>query len=150
MSICCGDINLDKTLETEPKCVKKKYFNNQKSIWFENVKISISDPVQTIVDILDCLNLGGGIRHVADIIQEYFNSAYVNDEQLCKYIAQKNNKTIYKRLGYLIDTLKINAEKLREICEKNTSSGYSLLDPKIKAQGVFCRKWSLRINVRIR
>ncbi|HJZ24620.1 MAG TPA: type IV toxin-antitoxin system AbiEi family antitoxin domain-containing protein [Candidatus Babeliales bacterium] len=132
------------------KCVNKKYFENRKSVWFENVKIFISDPLQTIVDILDAPYIGGGIRHVADIMQEYFNSTYVNDDQLCRYIKQRNNKTIYKRLGFLIDTLKIGSENLKTICKQNLSLGYSLLDPKVEAQGVFNSKWNLRINVRIR
>ena len=132
------------------KCINKKYFKNQKSVWFENVKIFISDPLQTIADILDTPYIGGGIRHVADIIQEYFNSTYVNDDQLYKYIEQKNNKTIYKRLGFLIDTMGISAENLKTICKQNISKGYSLLDPRVKAQGVFNSKWNLRINVRIR
>jgi len=132
------------------KCISKKYFNNRKSIWFENAKIFVSDPLQTVVDILDAPNIGGGIRHVADIVQEYFDSTYVNDKQLCKYIKQKNNRTIYKRLGYLIDTLKIDAKDLRAVCKKNISSGYSLLDPKVKSQGRFNTRWNLRINVRIR
>jgi len=132
------------------KCVNKKYFGNRKSVWFENVKIFISDPLQTIVDILDTPYIGGGIRHVADIIQEYFNSTYVNDDQVCKYIEQKNNKTIYKRLGFLIEILGIGANNLKTICKQKISSGYSLLDPRVEAQGVFNSKWNLRINVRIR
>lgn len=134
------------------KCVNEKSFSKAKSVsvWFENVKILVSDPLQTIVDILDAPYLGGGIRHVSDIVREYFNSKYRNDDELCKYIERKNNKTIYKRLGFLIETLGISAENLKEICQKNLSAGYSLLDTKVAAQGSFNSKWNLRINVRIR
>jgi predicted transcriptional regulator of viral defense system len=134
------------------KCINEKSFSKTKpvSMWFENVKIPVSDPLQTIVDILDAPYLGGGIRHVSDIVREYFSSKYRNDDELCKYIEQKNNKTIYKRLGFLIETLGIAAENLKEICKKNISVGYSLLDPKVAAQGAFNSKWNLRINVRIR
>jgi predicted transcriptional regulator of viral defense system len=132
------------------KCVSEKSFGKTKSVWFENVKISMSDPLQTIVDILDAPYLGGGIRHVSDIVREYFNSKYRNDDELCKYIEQKNNKTIYKRLGFLIEVLGIKAENLKMSCKKNISVGYSLFDPRIEAQGIFNSKWNLRINVRIR
>jgi len=83
-------------------------------------------------------------------ISRVFQCTYANDDQLCKYIEQKNNKTIYKRLGFLIDTMGISAENLKTICKQNISKGYSLLDPRVKVQGVFNSKWNLRINVRIR
>lgn len=132
------------------KCVNEKHFGKARSVWFENVKISVSDPLQTIVDILDTPYIGGGIRHVSDVVIAYFNSTHRNDDALRKYIEQKHNKTIYKRLGFLIDTLGISAENLKSFCKQNISTGYSLLDPKAEAQGIFNSKWNLRINVRIR
>ncbi|MCK4608269.1 MAG: hypothetical protein KAT71_02200 [Gammaproteobacteria bacterium] len=131
------------------KYVSEKYFGKTKSLWIDNVKIFISDPIQTIVDILDDPYLGGGIRSVSDIMQEYFLSQHRNDTEIISYIDAKNNKTIYKRLGYLIETINIQAPELLEICKKQISSGFTLLDPAIEHSGSYNTHWNLRINARI-
>jgi len=131
------------------KFINKNHFGDAKSIWIDNSRIQISDPSQTIIDILDDPVIGGGIRCVAEIIKEYFVSDFRNDELIIKYITKRDNKTIYKRLGYIIEINKIDAAFLQKKCEKNISSGYSLLDPSSKATGSFNSKWQLRINIRI-
>ncbi len=131
------------------KFINKKYFGQTRQVWIGNTKVQISDPVQTIVDILDDPAIGGGMRNVADILQEYFKSSHRDDDAIIKYIECRNNRTIYKRLGYLIEALGIDAVKLKEACEKSISVGYSLLDPAIEAKGSFKSRWNLRINVRI-
>lgn len=129
------------------KFMNKKYFGQTKPVWEGNVKIQISDPIQTIVDILDDPYIGGGMRNVMDIVQEYFKSQYRNDDEILKYIERRNNKTVYKRLGFIIETFDIDAVKLKETCLKKISAGYSLLDPSVEAGGPFNSRWNLRINV---
>ena len=129
------------------KRVGEKNFGVAKAAWIENIKVSVSDPLQTIVDILDDPSIGGGMRHVTDVIQEYFKSQYRNDDEIIKYIDRKNNRTVFKRLGFLIESIGIDAVKLKETCEKKISAGFSLLDPAIEARGHFNSKWNLRINV---
>jgi predicted transcriptional regulator of viral defense system/predicted nucleotidyltransferase len=123
-----------------------KYFGKTKTVWIENHKIQISDPVQTIIDILDDPSAGGGIRNVSDIVREYFNSKYRNDGTIIDYIETRKNRTAYKRLGYLIETLEIDASDLRETCRNKVSSGFTLLDPMRKPKGKFTSRWNLQIN----
>jgi len=129
------------------KRVSEKNFGVTKAAWIENIKVSVSDPLQTIVDILDDPFIGGGMRNVADIVQEYFKSQHRNDDEIVKYIDRKNNRTVYKRLGFLIESFGIEAIKLKETCKKKISAGFSLLDPTIEVKGSFNSKWNLRINV---
>lgn len=131
------------------KFINKKYFGQTKQVWINNVKIQMSDPIRTIVDVLDDPPVGGGIRNVAGIVQEYFKSQYRNDDEIVKYINLRNNKTIYKRLGYLIEVCSINADDLKDVCAKSISAGFSLLDNSVKPNGTFNSKWHLRINVEI-
>lgn len=131
------------------KLVREKKIGHTKGVWVENVKIQVSDPTQTIVDILDDPPSGGGIRHVAEIIENYFNSEHRNDADLLKYISENKNRTIYKRLGYILETLNVRALEVIEVCKKNMSAGYSAFEPKIKAKGIFSRKWNLRVNAEI-
>jgi predicted transcriptional regulator of viral defense system len=127
----------------------KKISAKTKSAWVANAKILLSDPVQTIVDVLDDPSIGGGMRHVAEIVREYFSSSYRDDEALADLIWVKKNRTIFKRLGYLIESLNIDAPALKEKCMKNISAGFSLLDPAVEANGSFSSKWNLRINASV-
>ena len=129
------------------KFINKKYFGQTKQVWIDNAKIQMSDPIQTIVDILDDPSIGGGMRNVADIVREYFKSQYRNDDEIVKYINRRGNRTIYKRLGYLIEARGMEASKLKDACAKNISAGFSLLDPAVEPRGLFKSKWNLRINV---
>lgn len=131
------------------KFMNKKYFGQAKQVWIGNSKVQISDPVQTVVDILDDPSIGGGMRNVTDVVREYFKSQHRNDDEIVKYIYRRNNRTVYKRLGYLIEACSIDALKLKETCEKNISAGFSLLDPTVEAKGSFNSKWNLRINVSV-
>jgi len=131
------------------KPVSQKKFFGTKSIWRQQTKLKISDPTRTIVDILNDPYIGGGMRHIAEIIANYFGSELREDSKLIEYIEQINNKTIYKRLGYLIGALKLDADNLLKMCEKSISKGYSIFDPSISSKGKIVRQWNLRVNVLI-
>ncbi len=145
----CKNINIQGT-DFVLKFLGKNNLKYVKGVWVENVKITISEPAQTIVDILNDPSAGGGIRHVSDIIENYFNSEYKNEEKLTECIKEKNNKTVYKRLGFILEGLNIPAVELIKICLKNISRGYSAFDPSIKNKGTYNRRWNLRVNAEIR
>jgi len=121
--------------------------DNTKAVWINNTKIQISNPSQTIIDILNEPFIGGGIRQAADIVEEYFESKHRNDDLLLTYAQTKKNKTIYKRLGYIIEIRNIDAAELASKCQNHISTGFTLLDPSVKTQGNFNCKWNLKINV---
>ncbi len=127
---------------------RNKYFGT-KTIWRGRTKIQVSDATRTIVDILNDPLIGGGMRNVADIIKQYFVSEIRNDNLLSEHIKKFKNKTIYKRLGYILETFNIDASDLLRKCKKNLSQGFSLLDPSATDKGKYLRKWNLRINVNI-
>lgn len=131
------------------KLVRTKKIGHTKSIWIENVKVQVSNPYQTIVDVLNDPAVGGGIRHVSDIVRNYFNSEYRNDIELLSYIKENKNRTVYKRLGYILEISNIEAPEIIKECHKNISSGYSVLDPTIKTKGSFNRRWNLRVNAKV-
>jgi len=128
----------------------KKKAGHTKSVWVENTKIQVSDPIQTIVDILDDPSSGGGIRHVSKIVKNYFESEYRNDTELLKYMSEIKNRTIYKRLGYILETINIDVPNLIKECKNNVRTGYSVFDHAIKTKGRFNRRWNLRVNAKIK
>lgn len=123
------------------------------STWVEGTKIFISTPTQTIVDVLDNPSISGGINHGAKIIKNYFDSEHKNIEQLLMCLKKINNKTTYKRLGYILEKMDIDEKNILETCTKNISKGFSLLDPTMKhfnQKLTYSYKWNLKINVDIK
>jgi predicted transcriptional regulator of viral defense system len=118
-------------------------------VWRRQVRVRVSDPSRTLVDILDDPALGGGIRHVAEIVAAYFLGKLRNDSVLLEYAVRVNNRAIYKRLGYLIETLVLPAPGVLEVCRERKSAGFSLLDPTLPPKGPRLRRWNLRVNAHV-
>jgi predicted transcriptional regulator of viral defense system len=123
-----------------------RFFGTQ-HVWRNQTRVQVSDPSKTIVDIISDPALGGGIRHVFDIVKEYFSSEHRDDKKLISYFEKQQNGTAYKRMGYLLEVTKIETPELLIACKKKISKGYSPLDPAIKTGGKYLRQWNLKINV---
>ena len=126
----------------------KKLFSLS-SVWRNNIKLYVSSPSRTIADILNTPRIGGGIKHVAEIIVEYFDGEHRDDNELRECLEKLNNRSALKRLGYIIESLEIDASAMLTFCEKNISAGYSKLDPSSSVRGRLLRRWSLEINVNL-
>ena len=116
-------------------------------VWRAQTRVLVSDPTRTVVDILDDPEIGGGIRHIANILETYLSHERHNDSLLLEYAKKQGNRTVFKRLGFLLEMIKADNVELIEACRKAMSSGISLLDPTAPRKGRFLRKWNLRINV---
>lgn len=119
------------------------------SVWRGDVRVLVSDPARTLVDVLDEPALGGGMRHVAEIVAAWFERADRDDEQLLEYIARLGNRSVYKRLGYLVEALGLDVPNIVSACCVRRSTGLSRLDPDVGAPGRIDKRWNLRVNVRI-
>jgi predicted transcriptional regulator of viral defense system len=116
-------------------------------VWRGQVRVCVSDPSRTIVDILDDPRLGGGIRTVADVLHEYLRGEHRDDQLLVEYADRLGNGAVFKRLGYLLEHSGIDAPELIRACMGHRSSGLAALDPSISASGHIVRRWRLRANV---
>ena len=133
------------------KMISSKKRFGTKPIWRGPNKVEISDPSRTIVDILNDPTIGGGIRHVAEVLVAYFESEHRNQDTLLDYIERLGNRTVYKRLGYLTEILGVStASRTIDTCRRKMSSGLSALDPSVRAQGKITKRWNLRVNVVVR
>ena len=54
-----------------------------------------------------------------------------------------------KRLGYLLETLKLDEGETVAVCLGNLSKGISNLDPDGEDRGRILKRWNLRINATI-
>jgi len=119
------------------------------SVWRGQTQIQVSDPSRTIIDMLDDPRIAGGVRHLADMLVTYFGESTRNDTLLLEYARRLGNRTIFKRLGYLVEACGIEAPLLVKACQKEMSTGLSWLDTSSKSGGRILKRWNLRVNASV-
>ncbi len=115
-----------------------------KPIWRGQVKVNVSDPTRTVLDLLDTPTMGGGIKSVLDILKSYFSSDYRDPKLLIQYADQLGNKAVFKRLGFLAAMFLPIEEELIAECRKRLSAGNAKLDPNLPGDRLVTA-WRLRI-----
>jgi predicted transcriptional regulator of viral defense system len=120
-------------------------FFGLKVIWESKVQMQVTDPTRTIVDILSDPSLAGGIRLVADAVHNYFISSHKNVPLLIEYIDKLGNRTVFKRLGFLMEYMDSSEIELIEICKERLSAGKSKLDPALQSN-YLATGWKLWIT----
>ena len=119
-----------------------------KLVWKKEKKILVSDPAKTIVDMLSNPWVGGGVQHVVDCLQQYFNSEHFKESQLIDYAVRLGNGAVFKRLGFLASQLLGDDHPLALACEMRLSEGKAQLDPALKGKKLITR-WRLFIPANI-
>lgn len=135
------EIDLDGVKFLLKQCGEESFFGLQ-TIWKGSNKISVSDPSRTIIDLLDDPSIGGGMRPAKDIFNEYLRSKHRNLKKLYEYALRLDNKTIFKRLGFLIEELAPNESETIRLCREKMSKGNSQLDPELPSKHLVTR-WRL-------
>jgi predicted transcriptional regulator of viral defense system len=87
------------------RTVSEKAMFGLKPVWRGQVKIAVSDPTRTILDMLIDPVLGGGIRSAKDMLENYLRSENKNLEELIAYGEQIGNGAVFKRLGFLLEKI---------------------------------------------
>jgi predicted transcriptional regulator of viral defense system len=118
-----------------------------KGEWRGETWLWFADPGRTVLDVLDDPSLAGGIRHAAEI-----TSAYLDEyppEILIDYAGRSGNHTVFKRLGYVIESLGLDQPLLVNASQDRLSAGISALDPGGPQGGRRNMRWRLRVNATI-
>ncbi len=131
------------------KRVRESRLFGTRAVWRGRSRLDVSDPSRTVADLLSDPSLGGGIRHVADVLETYFDSEHFDETLLTDYVARLGNRTAFKRLGYLAETLDVGSPFLLELCRDSMSVGISLLDPDLSPRGPQLRRWNLQVNAAV-
>ena len=106
----------------------------------------ITTPSKTLVDGLDRPDLCGGIIELAKGLERYASDT-PDWEQLSADARQLDNRTVFKRLGYLTEVLGLEVSAWRDLWRAEISPGESLLDPRYGHRGVYSARWNLRLNL---
>jgi predicted transcriptional regulator of viral defense system len=116
-----------------------------KTEWQRETRLCFADPARTVIDVLDDPRLAGGIRHAAEIVASYLDEH--EPATLIDYGDRLGNRTVFKRLGFVLEALTLGAPALVTACRERISAGISALDPGGPAGGRRLMRWGLRVNV---
>ena len=126
----------------------EKHFGTR-TVWRGKTRVPVSDPTRTIIDLLAEPSMGGGIRHIAEMVVTYFTGEHRDDKLMVQYGEKLGNHTVFKRLGYLIEVLKVAAPEPIAACRERLSTGITALDPAVSTKGTIHKRWNLRVNAGI-
>jgi predicted transcriptional regulator of viral defense system len=118
-----------------------------KRVWRDERRVQVADAARTVIDVLDDPRLGAGIRHCAEILEEYLEDHAW--DSLVEYGDRLGNRTVFKRLGYLLEATGRSDEARLKQCEVRVSAGISLLDPSAPTAGRRIARWGLRANAEV-
>lgn len=125
------------------KHIPKNSIFGTKPLWRENKKLMISDPHKTVLDIIQDPYLGAGLQHTMDCLRAYkdaYNSTQ-DHAQLLEYVHRAGNGALFKKLGFLAETLEFDQIFVEE-CGKNLTTGYAHLDKRVSDAKLVTR-WRL-------
>ena len=108
-------------------------FTGLKTVWRGGTRVKVSDPARTLIDMLANPALGGGIRHVAEMLVTLFHDQPREAAKLADYAAKMGSGAVYKRLGFLLQRDHSGQVALIEACRARLTAGYAKLDPALPA-----------------
>jgi len=124
--------------------VNEKKMFGLKPVWRGQVKVSVSDPTRTILDLLAEPRLGGGIRSVQDMLLNYLRSEMKNLDLLVDYADRLGNGAVFKRLGFLLERSAPAETAAIARCAERLTKGNVKLDTRLTADRMITR-WRLLV-----
>jgi predicted transcriptional regulator of viral defense system len=115
-------------------------------IWRNRERVPVSSRERTIADGLTNPVWLGGIRHLAQILQSYHSSLEWNPELLTAELNRIGIGAAFKRAGFLIETLGLDAPTVVSAAETARTRGIIRLDPTIPRRGRLLKRWGLWVN----
>ncbi len=126
---------------------KKAHFWGDENYWAtKQERVRISDLERTILDGFDRPELCGGVTEVARGL--WTAQKRINFKKLNQYAMRFRTNAAIKRLGFVLETLKLGSDWLPEFLKliKKTES-YIVLDPQSPKEGKALKRLELRINL---
>ena len=123
----------------------EKHFFGTKKIWIDNFnKVVCSDLEKTIIDCLFKPDYAGGIVEIARAI--YISRDKIKFSVLLEYAIKFNSQAVIKRLGFILEILKIKTNIIKDLQKLKTNS-VVLLDTELPKAGKIKTKWSIQQNI---
>jgi len=114
-------------------------------IKISEVPINVSDKEKTLVDCLDHPEYCGGI---VEITKSIWNARdEIDFDKIFKYAVDIKNTVVIKRLGYILEVLRLTDKVDIDKLKNKIGSGFSLLEPLLPKKGNYVTRWNLLVNV---
>jgi predicted transcriptional regulator of viral defense system len=128
-------------VEFSLKHIRPSVMFGTQPLWRGRIKVEISGPAKTIIDMLEDPALGGGIRHVNDCLDEFLKEGKAPAGELIATAEQLGNGAVFKRLGFLLER-RGGPEEVIEACRERLTAGNTKLDPALPSRRLVTR-WRL-------
>jgi predicted transcriptional regulator of viral defense system len=123
----------------------ENHFFGFKKIWVDSFnKVLCSDLEKTFIDCLFKPDYAGGIVEIARAI--YSSRDKINFKRLLEYAEKFQSQAVIKRLGYILEVLKIKTNIIEQLQIQKTSS-YVQLDTELPKSGKMISRWSIQQNI---
>ena len=116
--------------------VKTKYFFGFKKERYRDFDIFIAEPEKTLIDSLISRKIP------LDEIEKIIKTKQFNIKKLLDYAVKIRNKSLIKRLGFILEENNIKSERLKKFIDAN----YIILDLMLSKQGKKNKKWMVIDN----
>ena len=127
--------------------VKKSRFFGILTRTSDGMAFRITDREKTLVDACDRPDLSGGILQVAKALK---SSEQVDWRILSTYLDRFGSGAVYKRLGFLVETLDVSIPDKKGMLaewQSKLTEGISWLEPGAERAGPVITRWRMRVNV---
>jgi predicted transcriptional regulator of viral defense system len=125
------------------KHIRESALFGTRGVWRGQVRVEVSDPARTIIDMLDDPAIGGGIRHVSDCLETFLSSGETPAQTLIATAERLGNGAVFKRLGYLLER-RGGPDDLVAACRERLTEGNAKLDPDVACRHLV-KRWRLWI-----
>ena len=123
----------------------EKHFFGSKKIWIDSFnKVNCSDLEKTFIDCLFKPDYAGGIVEIARAI--YISKDKIKFDKLLEYAIKFDSQAVIKRLGFLLETLRIEHEIIDEL-QKIKIASYVSLDTELPKEGKRISRWRIQQNL---
>ncbi len=121
---------------------EKRFFGTSEE-WIGDLKFNISDVEKTVIDCLYMLECSGGLTEVVKAFRKKLDYG-----KLYGYAVRMEDLAVLKRLGYVLDKLKIKTGITGKLLGK-VAGGYCLLDSSGPKSGLRNAEWRIIENISV-
>lgn len=123
----------------------KEHFFGNKNTWIDSFnKVHCSDLEKTFIDCLFKPQYAGGITEIAKAIHK--SKDKIDYPKLLDYAIRFNSQAVIKRLGFLLELLKIENPVIDKLQKLRTNSFVSL-EPSYPKEGKTIFRWAIQQNI---
>jgi predicted transcriptional regulator of viral defense system len=113
----------------------------------DGLPFRITDREKTLIDACDRPDLSGGILQIAQVLQ---SEEPIDWLKVDTYLVRMGSGAIYKRLGYMVDSLDIpipDRNKSLKRWREGMTQGIASLEPGGSGEGKIDSSWRIHVNI---